>query len=321
MNINIKDKVAGILIRLRTYFSETRKLPYFRLYVILIPVFLLLFLVVTFPYDAIVRRNLQKMETGVLRNIAVGELDVPLLGIWTAGSITANLRSGGNFSISEANLDISLLRFLAGRYLGGLQVTGGRIQTQSTVTDFNGSCNFDLKKSGQKSLPVEGTVSIILDNLLLKLGTINLPENMGGFPVDVPPCKITALILKAELKGTRISLREVKVSGNDLRGTVTGSIEVQGSFNNSNLDLVVSLDSDSAAITKFRPFLGSMTNSKGKIEFTLRGNLFRPKIESLQSHSSGRNIPGGDISASPDPMEIPGIPGARPPQPGGEDDD
>ena len=325
MNINIKDKLTSLLAWLRTYFIETKQLPYFRIYVILIPLFLLFFLVVTFPYDAIVRRNLEKMESGALRNIAVGELDVPLLGIWTAGSITANLKSGGNLSITEANLDISLLRFFAGRYLGGLQVTGGRLQTQSTLTDLNGSCNFDLKKSNQKSLPLEGTIRIILDNVLLKLGTVNLPDNMGGMSIDVPPCKITALILKAELKGSRITLREGKVSGNDLRGTVTGSIDVQGSFNNSNLDLTVSLDSDSAALAKFRPFLGSMTNAKGKIEFTVRGNMSRPKVESLQA--SGRSMPGESMSGSPEPADslLPGMPGNRMPgnrpQSGSDEDD
>lgn len=315
MKISIKEKLARIIGWIRTYLKETSQLPYFRLYLILIPLFLFFFLLATFPFDAIVRRSLQKMENHAFRNVSMDELEVPFFGMWSTRQLTAGLKNGGDMTIREANLDISIMRALAGRYIGGFQMTGAKIKSPSWSADMNGSCNFDLKTTGQKSMPVNGTVRIILDNVLLRLGTVTLPENMGGFPLEIPLCKITALMIRAELKGSRISLREATVSGNDLRGTVTGSIETPGTLQNANLDLMISLDSDSAVLTKFRPFLSGMT-SGGKVDFSIRGTISHPKVESLKG--SRDSTSSSEPSA---PGLLPGIqvPGSGP-DPNADDD-
>jgi hypothetical protein len=90
---------------------------------------------------------------------------------------------------------------------------------------------------------------------------------------------IKSMKIESELSGRTIRLKSVRLFGNDLNGSITGSITLAKNFLNSRLDVVITLNPESAALADYRDFLAQFINSSNQIVLPLKGPLLNPRLD------------------------------------------
>ncbi len=284
--------IAGIknliLANLKSFFNfsllwsrvkEAVKLPYAKTYIALSLFMTLVFIVVTFPYDMLIRNRLAAMEKTVMKTAHANEISAGLFDTITIGDLYLLLRTGSEISVRNSEIDLSLFRILFTRDIKGtVQLTGFRYTSDTSQVNLNCNGNVFLEFKTFSDLPRSGTVTAIVDNAVIKLGDLKL-DSMGGLPLTLPPMMIKSMKIESEISGRTIRLKSIRLFGNDLNGSIAGSITIAKNFLNSRIDVVITLNPESAALTDYRDFLAQFTNSSNQIVLPLKGPLLNPRLD------------------------------------------
>ncbi len=300
--MDIHNIKAIFIERLKSIFSLSSiwsrvkiavRLPYAKTYIALAFFMILVFIVITFPYDMLLRNRLALLEKTVLKTIHVNEISAGLFNTIYLGNLYAILRTGGEISIRSTEIDISLLRIIFSNDIKAtLQMTGFRYITETSQFSFNGNGNINLDYTSFSDPPRGGNISLIIDNAVLKLSDMKL-DSLGGLPLSLPRMNINSMKLEAEISDKKIMIRNLRLFGKDLNGTVTGSISLGKNFLNSRMDIKIMLNPDSEALADYREFLSQFINDRNQIVIPLKGPLLNPRLETGQPPDSG-SPPGSD---------------------------
>lgn len=260
--------------------KEALKLPYAKTYIALALLFVLIFFIFTFPYDMLLRKQLTKMEKGLFKNIYVGEINFSLIDIISLSSIYTTLESGSEISIRSADIDISIIRLLLQKDIKGtIQLAGFKYVSENSQVDFNLNGNIFLDFTNFDNPPTKGDFNILMDNAILKFGNITLPESMGGLPLELPVIKISSIKAESNIENQKINIKNIRIFGKDLNGSISGSIAISKQFMNSSLNLKLIIDGKSEALKNYQDFLASSFNDRNQLVLSLKGSLFRPRID------------------------------------------
>ena len=282
--LNIKPYLNLSLIWSRA--KEAVKLPYAKTYIAAAFVLFLIFFIFTFPYDMLLRNKLKTFEKTFLKSIYVSEINFSLFDIIEMNNIYAILNSGSEINIRNADIDLSILRLLIGKDIKGtVQFTGFKYNSVSSQVTLNLNGDFFLDYKTLSDIPQGGNFNIIIDNALLKLGEFNLPDSMGGLPLTLPLVKISSIKIDADITSGKVNIKNFRIFGKDLNGTITGFITLQKNVINSPIDLKLVVNADSPVFEGYRDFLSKFTNSQNQVVVQLRGSLMMPRFEASQTES------------------------------------
>ncbi|MBN1496774.1 MAG: type II secretion system protein GspN [Spirochaetes bacterium] len=271
--------------------KEALKLPYAKTYIAFSIFMVLVFLVVTFPYDMLIRSKLKDLEKGTLKTITVNELNFSLIDIIEMKGLYAMLRSGSEINVRTADIDISLLRLLIGKDVKGtVQLAGFKYDSGTSQIGMNMNGNIFLDYKTLTGIPQAGSCSIIIDKAMLRLSQINLPDSMGGLPLSLPPIRISSIKIDADITGGKLMIKNFRIFGADLNGSITGSISLQKNMMNSAFDLRLLLNADSPVLENYRNFFERYINDRNQLAIQLRGTPMMPRFEMPQGSDTE---PGG----------------------------
>ena len=258
-------------------------LPYFKIYLLVSVVLTLMFIVLTFPYDELFKNKIKSLEGGIVKSIDIANMDFGIIGTSSAEGIEIIPSYGREVHIDSVLLDdnFNLYSILFSRhFLGSLQLKGFSCKTDSVDVTCDINCNYNVSFN-ELNLAGINTASIktIIENSKLVLSNITLPDNMGGLPINIPPMNFSSVIIHTVIKNGVLQFEQFKVSGNDLRGSISGSITLSRVYINSKLDITISIDSDSSVLEPYRDFLSSYINVDGDIVLPFTGTIMRPRLE------------------------------------------
>jgi len=281
--INIKPYLNLSLIWSKA--KEAVKLPYAKTYIAAAFVLFLIFLIFTFPYDMLLRNKLKTLEKTILKSIYVSEINFSLFDIIEMNNVYAVLNSGSEITIRNADIDLSILRLLFSNIKGTVQFTGFKYNSGGSQITLNLNGDIFLNYKTFSDIPQGGNFNIIIDNALLKLGEFSLPDSMGGLPLSFPLIKISSIKIDADIANGKVNIKNFRIFGKDLNGTITGTITLQKNLIGSPLDLKLVVNADSPVLEGYRDFLSKFTNDRNQVAVQIRGSLMMPRFETSQAES------------------------------------
>ncbi len=267
--------------------KEAFKLPYAKTYVAAAVIMTMVFLVFTFPYDMLIRKKMKDLEKTLFRTVYISEIDFSLIRMTVLNNIYMVLRSGSEISIRSADINISFLRILFRNDVkGSVDLTGFKYESESSKINFNLQGNIFIDYKSFNDLPQGGDFNIFIENASLDIGQFTLPDTMGGLPLILPPIKITSVKAEAEISGRKVILKNIRIFGKDLNGTITGSIEMSKIFWSSRIDIKVTMNADTPLFDNYRDFISKYINDRNQLVIPVKGSLVAPRIDISPGNSS-----------------------------------
>ncbi len=291
MAANFKELIKHQLGRLKGLFGEvslssfikdTMRLPYAKTYLLVAAGSVAFFLIVTYPYDMLIRSKLKKMENLLYRSIYIGELNFSIINSIMANNIIVITNGGGEMSTKMADFNLSVNPYtllLKKDIKCDYQLTNLRYQGDKNRFDCNVNGNIFLDFKSFNDFPVYGTIRIMTQNLSIRINEFNLPDSGGVSPIQLPPIFIKSMLIEGEMNGRKLTLKNMRITGKDLRGSVTGTIDIERFVGNSRLNLRLSIDPNSSLISDFKGLLGRFMDSSNMITIPLRGTFSNPRFE------------------------------------------
>ncbi|MDR3237162.1 MAG: hypothetical protein LBT84_01530 [Spirochaetia bacterium] len=275
--MNTGTIIASILNIVKKIFSRlagVRKLPGFKRYMLLAVILTLVFTALMFPYEIIVMNQLKKLEGKNLRSISAGAMDINIIGESYIESADITFRNGDALAVNALTADISLLSLIRKKISGNIMAEKINFSSDKLKLDLspNASLDFTLDESG--TMPLDGKIKAIIDNVRIASDG----ELLGGFPLP-PSIKISSINMESDIVKSALTNINITVSGQELRGKITGSIILMPIFGNSKLNLKISIDADSLLLAEFKPLLARFIDASGKITFPVSGTAARPKAD------------------------------------------
>ncbi len=278
ISINIKP-----LLNLSSLWSKTKealKLPYAKTYIAFAFFMLLVFLFITFPYDMLIRKKMKDLEKTSFKSLNVNEINFSIIDIIEMNGIYALTQGGSEINIRNTEIDISILRLLIQKDVKGtIQMSSFKYSTPNTQMSFNLNGNIYIDYNSFSDIPQGGDFNIIIDNAMVKISDIPLPDSMGGMPLTLPLIKISSIKIDADIANKRINVKNIRIFGKDLNGTITGSINLSKNFMTSGLDLRIMMNANSPVLEGYKDFLAKFINDSNQVVLQLKGSLMMPRIE------------------------------------------
>jgi hypothetical protein len=264
------------------FLREMVRLPHAKKYLFLSPLFIFFFLIVTFPFEIFIRKALVAMETTHFKSVNLNDVEFSFFDVARITDLNLIFRDNDEITITELIADPSLnpyRLFISKRYKSGLELSGFKYTTTTGKEyKFNLSGNIDVTLS-KTDMPETGLIKFIIQNAVVNINEVNLPQSMGGFPLKIPPLKFTTITLDSKIGGKKITIERLNLAGPDLRASITGYLTIENNIQTSKLYLNLSVESDSAAISSYKELLASKTDGEGKIIIPIRGTIASPAVE------------------------------------------
>lgn len=271
MDINsIKNRLRDFIKHLFPKVKDALKLPYARLYIALSIVLTLLFIILTFPYDLIIKNQLQRYESSIGRSLYIGETHFGLIRDIEIDNIVLVFFNGGELNLRDVTVDVSFLSmFFSNNIKGELNVNNLKYESPPLSIENNLKSNFQVKWSTETGMPSDGFLDLTLQNVSVK------GVQIKNF--DIPPVRFTAIKADAKVVRNQLLIKEITFSGTDLRGNIRGTITMEKYFRNSRIDLRVEIDSTSKLLENYKILLGNVpADSDKKVKMTMTGTIANP---------------------------------------------
>jgi hypothetical protein len=288
--INIKPLLN--LSNLWSKAKEALKLPYAKTYIAFAFFMMIVFLIITFPYDMLLRKKMKDLEKTTFKTLNVNEINFSIIDIIEMNGIYAMTQGGIEITVKNTEVDISILRLLISRDIKGtIQMNGFKYSGPASMLTFNMTGNIYIDYRSFNDIPQEGDINIIIENAMLKLTDIPLPESMGGMPLSLPMVRISSIKVEADIARNRVNIKNIRIFGKDLNGTITGAINLSKNFMTSGLDLRIRINANSPALENYKDFLTKFINDSNQVVFQVRGSLMMPRIEIPRGDAEDKETP------------------------------
>ncbi len=266
-------RIQAVLKIIRQKIAETLALPYAKLYIALAVFMTIVFIIFTFPYDLVIRKQIRLMERSIGRSVQIGNIDFSLIGDTFIDNIEIVFNDGGELSLKDISLNVAInpVTLLLNRTLRGkvavqnMKYIKGGLSIQNLI-DTGFDLSFD--KDG---VPREGFLNLDLENV-----SVN-GANIKGF--NLPTIRFTSIKGGGTVEGGNLTVKSIRFLGNDLHGGIAGFIELKKFMNTSRVKLDINIDQDSRALDDYKALLSSLTgNGKDAIKISITGTVGNPRV-------------------------------------------
>jgi len=284
MNMKYREfynKIKYYVSFISSYIKIIRSLPHSGKYAALSILLIIIFTIITFPYDYLIRKKLFDYEGKAFRTISMKSLEFSLLSESSAENVEVVLKNGHELFFKNILLNISLnpyRLFITKRLLADFQFDNFRISSPDAEIMMNLNGNIDIIPDELKKIPGSGEIKLILEECKIRLKEISIPGPMGPFPVKLDTVNIENGVAEIDIVNSTARIRNFKLSGTDINCSITGTIEIAERTDNSKLDLNISIDPESAALEQYKDMINIMANN-GTLVLSVRGTMNRPDVK------------------------------------------
>jgi hypothetical protein len=274
--LSIKLLPLAIKEHLKTVYS----LPHSGKYFLLSILFFFIFLILTFPYDFLIKKKIYEYEGKTFRSIDIPGFDFSIFGESYIDNLNIVFNNSNELTCKNAILNPTLnpvTLFLKSRLKSDFQFDSLKYITKDIEALINVNGNIDLIVDKQSGLPRQGSIKIILSDSVIKINNLNIPGPMGPMNLKIESINIQSGNLDSKITNGTINLNVFKLSGNDLSCDIAGTIELSNITNNSKLDITVNLDSESSIIDQYRDLLGAYIKDN-TLTLKIKGTIGRPEL-------------------------------------------
>ena len=284
MNIKIiLTKFRSLMFKTFKFVRETFSLPYVKLYLLASIFLTALFIVFTFPYEILLRKQLSKLENTVVSTFYLGSIDLNLFSASYLSNVYILMKNGAQITMKEIIYDSftpSSVIF-PGRQKASLEINGVKYIAGESQIDFTINSNIDLNFDTDTGYPEKGNANFIFQNATLKIDQITLPPQMGGFVINPPLIRFNSVKIDSTVINKKIEIRNSLFSGPDLKGSIKGDITLEKIFNNSVINLRIEIDPQSGILAKYKDLLAGLVKEE-KFTLLVKGTLANPTIEVMK---------------------------------------
>jgi hypothetical protein len=263
--------------RIKHFVRVIYDLPHSGKYIILSVVFLLLFLVVTFPYDFLIKKKIYALEGKSFRSIEMSGFDFSIFSETYIDNLTIVLNNNNEVSCKNAIINLTLnpvTLFMDNKLKSDFQFDSLKYTGKDAEFLFNLNGNMDLTLDKQSGIPKDGPVKIIISDSIIKIGEISIPAGMGPLPLKIESINIQSGNIDSIMTNGTIKFNTFKLTGSDLTCDISGQIEITG---NSRLDLVVNIDSESAVLNQYNDLLAPVIKNN-ILSLRIKGTISKPEV-------------------------------------------
>jgi hypothetical protein len=302
----IKDRALEYLSKAKTILKETWSLPYAKLYMVLALVMTVFFVFVTFPYEILIRNQLQKLESTIGRNIQIGTIDFSLIGDTYIDSISITFSNGAELNLKDIALDLSINPYtllVRKNVRGDLGISSFKYAKQDLAVNNTFKSAFNIRLDRKTGIPTDGEITIDLSNVYLK------GINIKGF--DIPPVRFTSIKGAGTIRNRRLRIENLAFSGTDVRGEIKGSMLFEQMAGASRINLFAYINSDSKILQDYKMLLDTMVETEpGKIKIEIGGNFANPDVK-LPFKTEGKSEMKDDDDDKTHDRPVPGRPSRK----------
>lgn len=274
-------KIKLFFLKLFSYIKIVRRLPHSGKYTVLAIILIIIFSVITFPYDYLIKKKLFDYEGKSFRTISLKSLEFSILSESSAENIEIVLNNGHELFFKNILINPSVnpyRLFITKRLLADFQFDNFRFTSPDAEIIMNLNGNIDIIPDQIKKIPGSGEIKLILEECKIRLKEISIPGPMGPFPLKLETVNIENGIAEIDIVNGVARIRNLKLSGTDLNCSITGTIEMAERSDNSKLDLNINIDPESAALEQYKDMINIMVNNNSLV-LAVRGTLGRPDVK------------------------------------------
>ncbi|MCX7678395.1 MAG: type II secretion system protein GspN [Spirochaetes bacterium] len=266
--------IKRFITNIKAFIQETWRLPYAKFYFALTFIMVPFFVFFTFPYEILIRNQLQKLESTMGRNIQIGMIDFSIIGDSYIDYLNVVLADGAEIRLKDIAFNISLnpyRLFISKKIKGEIQIGSFKFTKQDIAITHSLKTSFNIQFDGKTGIPTNGDINLDISSASLKGITIK------GF--DIPPLKFSSINGDGTLKNRRLRIDSLKFSGNDVNGEIKGSIQIEPIAHGSKLNLYIYVNSDSRIFQEYKMLLDNLEESGGKVKIEITGNFNNPNVK------------------------------------------
>jgi hypothetical protein len=276
--------IKWLLSGVKRHFTGITSLPYARRYIVAAPILVLFFLVITFPLDVFVMKELKKQEGSQFKSIQIESLSISPFRNWTAKSVNISSMQRSDIALSGVNCSLSTIGLLRKRISGDLNIDSLSYLTDTVKASCALSIDSDISLDSVQYLPMSGNLSIELSNLAMQGLTLQ------GF--NIPAVLIPKATLSSTFQSKVMMIKDCSITGKDLSGTIKGSITIDAVPGRSQLNLTIEIDSGSAMLKDYKLLLGSFINqSTGRLSISVQGAMQNPSVNMISQNATSTIAP------------------------------
>lgn len=260
----------------KEFIATLFSLPYAKTYITVSIILFIFFAVILFPYGIYLKGYFTSMEIPGVRSKSIGALDFSLVGPVYVDDLDVTTLSGDRLIVKTATAGFSKYpwNLYSRRLTGPFQLAALQYQWRKgkIITTVNGNADIILK-----GLPQDGYVTLIGENTRIIMGTVELPQTMGGFSITVPEIRLSSLQLDLNFSESGIAVDKGAISGPSMQGTLSGRVYYAPRVGNARLELELSVHENSAILREYKELLLSYIN-KNHLTIIIRGTVRRPVL-------------------------------------------
>lgn len=264
--------------------SETLKLPYAKFYIFLSLLLTVFFVIVTFPYEILIRNQVMKLEPVLGSSVSLGRVDFSLFNDSYIEELSLGTRAGAETTLKSITINIALnpVTTLINKTIRGtLSIQNFNYSNRDLVIRSLVMSDFDIRLDSQSGLPKDGHIDIKCDNVYVKGAKIK------GF--SIPPVRFTAIQGKAKIINSNLVFESIKFLGSDLNGSMNGTIELNKFIATSRMNLTFIINAESRILEDYKLLLsGFQEEGSREIKILITGRVSRPRIQ-MPSVSASRS--------------------------------
>jgi hypothetical protein len=271
---HIKEKVRSYYKSVMHMLKEVMKLPQAKLYVLLAIPLTILFIITTFPYDIIIRNQLQKLEQRLGQNITVDTLDFSLIGDSYINSLNIVFKTGSVITMKDVNFNVAMNPFttiINNTIRGEMDVKDVKYLKDDTSFWGRLVSSFELIYGNKTGIPSEGFIKLDLSDVYLKGLTVK--------EFAIPAVRFSSINASTVIRNGVIQINKLDLDGPDLKGSITGSIRLSQFLASSSLNLTIDIDQQSKLLENYKMLLGSLKTENNRIRLTVTGSLQNPRTD------------------------------------------
>ena len=269
---DIKYYIIKFLRNTVRILKETKSLPNFWKYVLLAIVLTVFFLLLTFPYNMLIRNQLQTLGEKIGRNAYIGDINFSLIDNIKINEINLILKNSSEISLQNSDIDIGLFSAILQKSIkGNANIQNIKYTKDNTSINTVLNSDFDLNFNSFSEYP-NGELKVELQNIIANGITIQ------GF--EIPPVRFSSVTAKLDILKNKVNINDIIFTGPDLRGRISGSMELANFLQQSLLNLNISIDSSSALLENYKILLERWIDDTNKIQLKDNGTISNPKINS-----------------------------------------
>ncbi len=169
------NKIKHVFLNSYSYLKAARALPHSGKYAALSIILIIIFTVITFPYDYLIKKTLYDNEGKSFRTITLKSLDFSVIGESSAENIDIVLNNGHELSFKNILINPSLnpyRLFINKRFLADFQFDNFRITSPDAEVIMNLNGNIDIVPDKTGKIPDSGEIKLILEECKIMLKEI-----------------------------------------------------------------------------------------------------------------------------------------------------